>query len=69
MRAMPRATITHCEIPPSQSPPRENMISTNTGYWDLDKTLYPLNVAIGNIFSRAIHNPHTLYTFQIECAK
>ena len=69
MRATPGATMARCEISLLRSPPRENMIGTNTGCWDLDEILYPLDVAIGGIFPGAIHNPCILYTFQTECTR
>ena len=69
MRVTLGATMARREIPLPRSPLRENMISTDTGYWDPDKTLYSLDVAIGGIFPRAIHNSRISYTFQTECAR
>ena len=66
MRVTPRATMARRETPPPRSSLCENMIGTNTGYWDPDETLYSLDAAIGNIFSRVIHNPRISYTFQTE---
>ena len=63
MRVTLGATIARREILPLRLPLRENMIGTNMGYWDPDETLHPLDVAIGSIFPRVIHNPCTLYTF------